>query len=345
MRLPLVTVIVPARDEADDIEGCLHQMGAQDYPVNRLEVIVVDGASTDGTATVAADALKRHGFASSEVVTNETGTTPSNLNVGLGRAHGEVVVRVDARSRIERHHVRTCVEVLGSRPDVAVVGGSQLAMARDARAVSVGIARALNNRWSMGFARYRRRATSGPADTVYLGAFRTDQLRAAEGWDERLLSNQDYDLNRRMSASGAVWFESSLTTGYLPRPDLLALWSQYVRFGRAKIRYWRLTEDRPQRRQVALVVAPPLAVIGAASALIVSEQPFPATVLLVSVSVLALAAVDAVGSSGPNATRLADRVHSVLAATAVGSGWWFGVAREFLKRYGSRSGLVDHVVN
>ncbi|HKD87765.1 MAG TPA: glycosyltransferase, partial [Streptosporangiaceae bacterium] len=52
-RLPAVTVVIPARNEADMLPGCLPSLLTQDYS-GRLRVIVVDDDSSDGTAKVAA---------------------------------------------------------------------------------------------------------------------------------------------------------------------------------------------------------------------------------------------------------------------------------------------------
>lgn len=331
-RLPLVTVVVPAKNEAADIAGCVAHIAAQDYPVNRLEVMVIDGASTDATATIASEALRRCGFAASDVLTNAKGTTPSNLNLGLSRAHGEVLVRVDARSRIERHHVRTCVEVLQARPDVAVVGGSQLAIPRDPGSVSVGIARALNNRWSMGLSRYRRRTSSGPADTVYLGAFRTDQLRDAKGWDDRLLTNQDFELNRRIGRRGLVWFDSRLCVAYIPRRSLGALLRQYHRFGRWKSVYWRITGDRPLPRQYGLVAAPVVVATTLAIAMCQRATRLPTIACLA----LGLAVFESRGSTSPHAPGPGAHLVAAAASGVVAAGWWSGVvggvAVQFLQR-------------
>lgn len=51
-RLPCVTVIVPARDEADNIGRCLASLLAQDYPAGRLDIIVVNDDSRDATAAI-----------------------------------------------------------------------------------------------------------------------------------------------------------------------------------------------------------------------------------------------------------------------------------------------------
>jgi hypothetical protein len=324
--LPLVTVIVPARQEAADIEGCLAAIAAQDHPADRLEVIVVDGCSTDGTADVARRALGRWGFASSAVLSNEGATASSNLNRGLRHATGDIISRVDARTRIEPHYVGTCAEVLTARPDVAVVGGAQVAIARDASARAIGIARALNNRWSMGGSPYRRATVSAPSDTVYLGAFRRADLLDVGGWDERLVSNQDFDLNQRMAQRGLVWFDASLRSGYLPRSTMADLWRQYTRFGKAKVHYWRTTGASPQPRQWLVLAGPPLAV--AAVVAVVAASPAPVRRLgeLVAAGVLGLVAVELQGAPQPRG-GVAAHLRAAGAMVVVGGGWWVGVAR------------------
>lgn len=325
--LPLVTVIVPTRQEVDDIDGCLAAIAAQDYPVNRLEVVVVDGCSTDGTAEVARRALRRWDFDSTAVLSNEGATASSNLNVGLSRATGEIVCRVDARTRIEPHYVRTCVDVLTSRREVAVVGGAQVAVAREPTARAVGIARALNNRWSMGGSPYRRATDSGESDTVYLGTFRRADLLTVGGWDERLVSNQDFDLNRRMAQRGLVWFDASLRSQYMPRATLAALWSQYHRFGRAKVIYWRLTRTSPERRQLMLLSMPALLV---AAVLMRAGTGRPRHRTIVSLALGAAAAIDQAGSDDC-VSSVSARVYSVAAMTAVASGWLTGAYAELMR--------------
>lgn len=322
---PLVTVVVPTREEAADIEGCLAAIAAQDHPANRLEVIVVDGCSRDGTADLARLVLDRLGFASAAVLSNEGTTASSNLNVGLRHASGDIVCRVDARTRIEPHYIRTCVEVLTARSEVAVVGGAQLAIARDATARSIGIARALNNRWSMGGSRYRRAIGSGPSDTVYLGAFRRADLLRVGGWDERLVSNQDFDLNQRMAQGGAVWFEASLRSDYLPRATLTDLWRQYTRFGKAKVHYWRTKNEGPQPRQWLLLAGPPLSVVAAVGVVVASSAPLRRLGAVVAVGLVTLFGIEIRGASRPRG-GLTAHVWGTAAMLVVGGGWWTGVA-------------------
>lgn len=316
-----VAVLIPARNEAESIRRCLEHVLAQDIGRERLEVIVVDGDSIDGTGEIARSILQEAGVARWVVHHNAHGSTPSNLNAGLVLVSAPIVCRVDARSLVPPGYARTCAETLTARPDVAVVGGAQIAVARSSAPRDAGIARALNNRWGMGLARYRRGARSAPADTVYLGSFRTEQLRVVGGWDERFLTNQDFELNRRLSKSGLVWFEATLRVGYLPRTSVSALFRQYRRFGVSKIEYWRLSGDRPRVRQLAaLSVGPGL--ILALVAIGLSGHPLRRMAVGCGVIAIGAASVDQLGATG--GAPASERLWSVSALLAVWSGWSLG---------------------
>lgn len=317
-----VSVVVPARNEGADIGRCLDAILCQDIAHARVDVIVVDDGSTDGTVGRSIAALESSDLGRWSVVESQGGgSIPAALDTGLEAALGEYLVRVDARSIIPTDYVRRCVDLLAEDPHKSVVGGAQVAVARDTSARSVGIARALNNRWGMGLSRYRRGSASGSTDTVYLGAFRTAQLREAGGWDERFAVNEDFELNRRLGRSGTIWFESGLDVGYLPRRTLRQLFLQYRRFGGGKVHYWQTTGDRPRPRQWVLLMAPVvlLAAVGAT----VLRRP-RALRLLAPLGVLALLGVETAGTARPAGGVLA-RLHGAAALTVVGSGWTLGV--------------------
>lgn len=318
---PLVSVVVPVRSEATRIEGSLRAILAQDWPNDALEVIVVDGCSDDGTARVAERVLQNAGLHGFAVIDNPVATTPSNLNVGLAHASGEYLCRVDARSRIPTQYVRTCAGVLGERSDVMVVGGSQRAVPPTDDAKGWGIARALNNRYAMGMARYRRGAASGPTDTVYLGFFRTADLRAVGGWNEEFPTNQDFELNRRLGTSGMVWFDPSVAVEYMPRATLDALRRQYLRFGIAKVDYWRSTGDLPRPRQLVMIVVPAVAGI---SAVVLAGPSRGRWVGLAAVAGVSAWFVDRVGSQGP-AAGVVTRLWAVAAMGTTAGAWLGGV--------------------
>jgi hypothetical protein len=157
---------------------------------------------------------------------------------------------------------------------------------------------------------------------VYLGAFRTADLRATGGWNTALTTNQDFELNRRLARTGVVWFDGSLPVEYVPRPDLRALYAQYRRFGSWKARYWRLTGDRPRPRQVVLMVGVPLAAVGTAAVVAFGSTSQRGAVAVFALAVLAF--VELCGSTSP---RGGPAVHawSAVALGVVGFGWLRGV--------------------
>jgi glycosyltransferase involved in cell wall biosynthesis len=337
---PFVTVLIPSHNEQSDIVRCLDAVESQDYPHDLMEVLLVDGGSTDGTASLARIHFAAGGY-DGRIIGNSAGNTPSNLNSGLAQARGEIVCRVDARSVIPPDYIRLCVDTLVQRPEVAVTGGAQIALPPDTSLIGAGIARALNNRLAMGASAYRSGARSGATDTVYLGAFRTSQLRDTGGWDEAMLSNQDFELNRRLGRQGTIWFDSRLEVGYIPRSTLRGILRQYHRFGRWKVRYWRTTGDAPRPRQLVLMIVPPVSAAAAGAFILTGRRPVLRLLGTISAAAAGLLAVDATGSrSSTHDIRV--RLISCVVMACVSCGWLSGIARESVTRARVGSAIVGH---
>jgi hypothetical protein len=72
----------------------------------------------------------------------------------------------------------------------------------------------------------------GPAETAYLGVFLRRRLVEVGLFDENIKRGQDWELNRRLRATGGtVWFTPALTVTYRPRPSLRTLVRQFVATG------------------------------------------------------------------------------------------------------------------
>src|SRR5262245_163289 len=106
---PFVSVVMPVRNEAGEIENTLRMALAQDYPADRYEVIVADGESTDGTREVVRRLASAH--PQLRLVENPGRFVSSGLNRALSVARGEIIVRLDGHWRYAADHVRRLVEL------------------------------------------------------------------------------------------------------------------------------------------------------------------------------------------------------------------------------------------
>jgi glycosyltransferase involved in cell wall biosynthesis len=327
---PLVTVVVPAYEEESNIEACIASISAQDYPMHRLEIVVVDGGSSDGTVAAATRAFAGHRQVHGSVVTSSRGGISGNLNTALAAARGEVVCRVDAKCRIPPHYVRRCVELLADQ-DVSVVGGRPVMVAEPEGTLGRAIARAHNNRWTTGLSRYMRARTSGPCETVYLGAFRRSDLELAGGWDERLRTQEDFDLNRRLASRGAVWFDTTLDVARVPSTATLTeVFGRQRRLGRGRAAYWRHTGEWPRARHWALLMSPPLMVVATVGWVLAGPRRSERAVLASLTAVAACLALEVGGAREPRARGCADHFVGAGAVLSAAAGWLSGVAEELV---------------
>src|SRR3954451_19814498 len=126
---PRVTVVIAAYNEERFIAHALDSALGQDYPADRVAVIVVDDGSTDATARVA----ERHAAPTGRlrVIRQRSGGNVAATNAGLARADGDVVALLDADDVWAPDHLSKSIEVLRTRPDVGLVYGDMTVVDAD----------------------------------------------------------------------------------------------------------------------------------------------------------------------------------------------------------------------
>jgi succinoglycan biosynthesis protein ExoA len=254
---PDVDVVMPIRNEAAHLADAVAAVRAQEYP-GTVRIFLGVGPSDDGTEQIAGQ-LAEHDE-DLVVVENPSGLTPSALNVAIRSGSAPVIVRVDGHSQLSPGYIMRAVETL-RRTDAVNVGGLQVPVATTP--FEQAVAAATTSWLGTGGASYRVGGEAGPVDTVFLGVFDRDAVEAAGLFDERLVRNQDYELNIRLrKAGGTVWFDPELSVGYRPRGSWRALAKQYFEYGRWKAVVMRMHPESTRLRQLA----PPVAVAGLAIA-------------------------------------------------------------------------------
>jgi succinoglycan biosynthesis protein ExoA len=230
----LVSVIIPCYNERDTIGLLLQAIEAQTYPLDRMEVVIADGMSEDGTRDVVTTYAQTHPKLSIRLVDNPDRIIPAALNRAIDAAQGDVIVRLDAHSIPRPDYVERCVEIM-AETGAANVGGCWEIQPSDKRWISKSIAVAAANWLGAGDARYRISGQPGEVDTVPFGAYRREWIQRVGPFDETLLTNEDYEFNVRLrKAGGIIWFDPSIRSIYFSRAGLISLARQYWRYG-----YWK----------------------------------------------------------------------------------------------------------
>jgi cellulose synthase/poly-beta-1,6-N-acetylglucosamine synthase-like glycosyltransferase len=315
-----ISVLVPVLNERDDIGECLIRVAQQSQ--TPTEIVVADGGSVDGTREQVERMSRTTHDVRIRLVDNPRRLQAAGLNTALSASTGDVVVRLDARSFVERDYIERCVATL-DRTGAAVVGG-QMAPRFGQSAMGRAVAVANSSWWGAGPARFHGHGGEGPADTVYLGTFRRAWLDRVGGWAEDVGVNEDYELNYRIrSAGGVVWFDPALKVGYQARTTLPGVVRQYVRYGRSKATVVRRHPASVRPRQVvpALLLPAAAAVIAGGRARRVGSAAVVGHAALVGV-----AATRSLGITG-DAARTAAVAASMHWSWTVG--FWLGTVRRF----------------
>jgi cellulose synthase/poly-beta-1,6-N-acetylglucosamine synthase-like glycosyltransferase len=274
---PFVSVIVPCRNEARFIERSLGSILHNDYPADRLEVIVADGLSVDGTrdllnSLAASDPRLR-------VIDNPERITPVALNRAIAASDGEIVIRFDAHAVMPRDYIRRSVELLESA-NADNAGGSIRTIPQSQGPFSGPIAAVLSSRFGVGNSGFR---TSGgqqgprPSDTVFGGCWRRSLFERIGGFNERLARSQDIEFNLRIArAGGKIVLDPGICCEYHALSTLASFWFHTFSNGRWAILPFAFSDAFPVRPRHLV----PLAFVGSLAASV--ALPFPWSLAVVS---------------------------------------------------------------
>ena len=256
---PGVSYVMPVLNEADHIEAAVRSLVDQDYD-GPFEVVLALGPSVDGTNEI----IEAMSLVDPRIrsIPNPVGSTPAGLNVAIRASSHPIVIRVDAHSVLPRDYARVAVETL-LRTGADNVGG--IMKAEGVTAFEKAVAHAYGAREGLGGTPHHVGGKEGPAETAYLGVFQRHRLVEVGLFDEEIKRGQDWELNRRLRATGGtIWFTPLLQVVYRPRSSLRRLIRQFVATG-----IWRgeLARRFGAENSIRYFV-PPLAVVGVLAGLV-----------------------------------------------------------------------------
>lgn len=235
---PLVSIVLPCRNEQGYIQACLESALNQDPPEGGFEILVADGMSTDGTRQYLQQMAKHH--AQVRFLDNPGRIVSTGLNAAIQAARGEVIVRMDAHTVYAPDYLWQCLAVLNETGADNAGGPMQTTattfMERAIQAV-------FHSAIAVGGARSHQPDYEGYVDTVIYGCWRKDVFRRIGYFDEDLVRNQDDEFNLRLTRSGGKIYQSPrIRSWYHVRGSLAAVFRQYMQYG-----YWKALVIRKHR--------------------------------------------------------------------------------------------------
>ncbi|MEO8256952.1 MAG: glycosyltransferase family 2 protein [Acidobacteriota bacterium] len=248
---PLVSVVVPVRNEAGFIADLIGAILQQDYPGDRVEVIVADGQSTDGTRDILASLQVNQPRLI--VIDNPGRIVSTGLNLAVARSRGDIILRIDGHAIVASDFISRNVALLAEHPEAWSVGGPIRHAATTTFGKAVGVA--MSHPVGVGNALHRYPEHEGYVEGAQFPAIRRDVFDRIGMFDERLVRNQDDEFNYRIrQAGGLIYVSPRVRYRYFVRERIGQLFKQYFQYG-----FWRIPVIEKHRRPTTLrQVAPTL---------------------------------------------------------------------------------------
>jgi len=243
----IISIIIPCYNESSYIKACLDSILANDYDKSLLEILIIDGMSTDGTREIIFGYIER--WSCIKIIDNPQYIKPISLNIGIKMARGDIIMRIDAHAIYPQNYISLLVKDL-EKYQVDNVG----ALRKTFMGHTVwenAIAIVISHPFAVGNAYWRTHINKPKlVDTVFCGCYKRKVFEMVGLFNEKLIRTQDRELNIRLRQHGGkILLDPAIQCIYFPRTNLWgyikwiyqgAFWVQYARaFTSVKMFSWR----------------------------------------------------------------------------------------------------------
>ena len=225
-----MSIVIPCRNEKHYIGACLDSILASDFPQERLEVVIADGMSDDGTRELIGEYVSAHGRIT--MIDNPKGTTPCGMNLAIHASRGEIIVRMDAHAMYPPDYLRRLVAAQ-EETGAENVGTLVVTLPADGTPVAAAIATGLSHPLGVGNSHFRIGTTVRRwVNHVPFGCWQRTLFDRIGYFDEELERAQDVEFNARLlNHGGRILLLPDLTSGYHARKSLRQLARMMYQYG------------------------------------------------------------------------------------------------------------------
>tara|TARA_Y100001958_G_C21235757_1_gene562115 strand:+ start:1575 stop:2579 length:1005 start_codon:yes stop_codon:yes gene_type:complete len=195
-----ISIIIPCYNEGKYISDCINSIINSRIENYTLEIIVVDGSSTDNTLQIINDLKSRHNFI--RVLNNPKKVIPVAMNIGIKAAKYEIIMKMDAHSEYDKDYIDKCFKSL-IKNDVDNVGGNVIHVPRENTPIGRSICAVLSSPFGVGNSFFRIGSDKERfVDTVPFGCFKKSMLLKINCYDEKIFRSEDIFLNHKIKKNG-----------------------------------------------------------------------------------------------------------------------------------------------
>ena len=348
---PQVSLIIPTRNEEKYISQTIESLLQQDYPLSALEIMFVDGMSTDRTREVIRGYMERYPLI--RLIDNPRRFTNHAFNLGIQHSRGEIIVIMGAHTRYSTNYVSVLARHLSPGKEYCAGSVAETIPGKNTFAAK-SIARAISCRFGVGNS-YMRIGVAQPVytDTASCTGYRREVFEKVGLFQENLTYSQDMEFHIRLKRAGyRVLLLPEITSFYHSRPDLKSFIKHNFRNGLWVILPFRHTDIIPISFRHLVPLAFILSLLGSVLLTVIST-----TFLWLFGSIISIYLVTALYFSGKIALEEKDfrflfmmpviflLLHLVyglgslwgLVRTSFSRSFWRNLLRNLLKRHASEA--------
>jgi len=220
--LPLISIIIPTLNEERYIAQCLDSILEATYSNEKMEVFVVDGMSQDKTREIVQEYREKYSFI--HLLENVDSYTPIGMNLGIDASKGEYIFILSAHAQYGHDYFIQLVENI-EKLNADCVGGVLITDIKNKNKKSSSIKEVLMHKFGVGNASFRIGSKEiKSVDTVAFGCYRISTFEKYGLFDEKLIRNQDIELNKRIiNGGGKIYLIPEVKCTYYARENFSAL--------------------------------------------------------------------------------------------------------------------------
>ena len=275
----MISIVIPTKNNGDVLEQCLGSIGELDYLEDVVEVLIVDGHSTDNTVEIA----RKYGC---NVVYEDVGTRGGACNIGVKLAEGDFIVFTDADCVVPKDWLNGLVKHFNEEK-VACIGGPNITPEDDTEfAKCVGTVLSLLSKPGSRYGLNIDRVTETFHNSGCNVAYRKNAIEEAGWFNEKLITCEDEELDYRIREKGyKILYIPYAKVYHYRRPTWKRFYKQAYRYAVGRMQAIKL--HREMGKWYHYIVSALILVIAALFALSFVDSIYP----LIAFSILVIGGI------------------------------------------------------